>query len=179
MNWKQLSSKEVYRNPWWWVTEDQVETPSGKILMWATMHKDPFALIVPWDGERFILVRPYRYPVGKACWEFPAGSVDGASVTEAANQELRQETGYVAGSLEFLAKFFVANGSSAEYCQAYLATDLTYVGEQILDPGEEGMEIMRVTPEELTHMITDGTIADGPTLSAYGYLHAIGWFQKL
>lgn len=179
MNWKQLSSKEVYRNPWWWVTEDQVETPSGKTMTWAVAHKSGFALIVPWDGERFVLVCPYRYVAGKTSWEFPAGSVEGLSVDEAAGRELREETGLSAGSIEFLYKFYLSNGFSNEVGSVYLAQDLTLVGDQILDSGEEGMEVKRVTPKELSDMIADGTITDGPTISAYGFLHATGWFQKL
>lgn len=70
MSWKVKSSKEVYRNKWMWVTEDEVETDFGEKLTYGVVHKKPFTLIILWDGKKFTLVGQYRHAIKKFSWEF-------------------------------------------------------------------------------------------------------------
>ncbi|MEK7105487.1 MAG: NUDIX hydrolase [Patescibacteria group bacterium] len=177
MPWKQLSSEEKYRSPWMHVTEDKLETDSGKMLTWSVVHQNPCAMVIPWDGERFGLVGLYRYPIDRFSWEFPSGSVSGVSMDEAAKRELKEEAGLTAGSYERLGSFYLANGSATQSMDVYLATDLTD-GEAEPDAGEEGIQFKRVTYSELCAMIDDGTIKDGPTIAAITYLHTSGWVKQ-
>ncbi len=177
MAWKQLSSEEKYRSPWISVTEDQVETELGNLLTWSVVHKNDCAMVIPWDDARFGLVGLYRYSVNEFSWEFPAGSVAGLTMEETAKRELKEETGLTAALYESLGRFYLANGSLTQAMDLYLATGLT-AGETEHDPGEEGMQFKWVTYQELCQLIADGELKDGPTITAFGFLHANGWVKK-
>lgn len=163
--WQQLSSKEMYRNKWMWVTEDQVKTDDGRELMFGVVHKRPFALIIPWDGEKFTLVGQYRYMVDRYSWEFPQGHFEHANIEETAKEELLEETGLVAKDMREIGSFWVGPGAMDQECKLFLATGLEQK-EQHLESSERGMECKAVTPEEFWSMVKDGTIKDGPTLAA-------------
>jgi ADP-ribose pyrophosphatase YjhB (NUDIX family) len=165
MSWNKKSSKVVYENKWMSVTEDQVKTAHGLDLTYGVVSKPPFALIVPWDGERFTLVRQYRYPVLKELWEFPKGSFEHASTLETAKLELKEETGLVAGSIEKIASYCVAPGFLSQECYVFLATDLVQ-GECNLEESELGMISQSFTLSELKQMIRSGVLEDSNTIAA-------------
>ena len=177
MLWKVISTKDVYTSKWMRVTEDQVETDFGQHLMYNVLHRDDFALVIPWDGEKFILVGQYRYPVDKFSWEFPMGTAAGLSMDEVALAELSEEAGLTASLIKLLGTFYVANGHATQACHAYVATNLI-AGAQHLEVGEEGMEIKRVSFAELEELIRTGGIKDGPTIAALGLLYTTGWVSE-
>ena len=176
MSWKKLSSEEKYRSPWMFVTEDKVETDFGKTLTWSVVHQSACAMVIPWDGERFKLVGLYRHPIDRYSWEFPSGSVSGVTMDEAAKRELKEEAGLTAEKYERLGDFYLENGTTTQSMDLYVATGLQ-AGETEHDDGEEGMKTKQVTLAELYAMINDGTIKDGPTVAALGYLHTSGWIK--
>ena len=177
MSWKQLSSEEKYRNPWMYITEDKVETDAGKVLTWGVVHKPPCAMVVPWDGKQFVLVGLYRYCRDDFSWEFPSGVVDEQNMQEGAKRELKEESGFEAKTYKHLGKFYLANGTMDQSMELFVATDLTE-GVAEPDAGEEGIQSKRVTFDELRQMINDGTIKDGPTITALGYLYTTGWVSE-
>lgn len=177
MAWKKKSSKEVYTNKYFRITEDEVTTDAGHDLTWYVVRSGPFAMIVPWDGEKFALVGQYRYGAQSASWEFPAGYVEGMTPEEAAKKELQEETGLSAKSIVKIGKGYTSIGRSDQYFQLFLATQLKQ-GKQHLEPAEEGMKVKRVTYSDLMRMINDGEVIDAPTISAVGFLHASGWFKE-
>lgn len=168
MAWQVLSSKEIYRNRWLWLTEDEVKLDSGHLATYAVFHKKPFALIIPWDGERFTLVGQYRYQIRSHSWEFPQGHFEHTSIEETANRELKEETGMTARKIETLASFYVASGAIDQECHVFLATELSN-GESELEESEEGLETKQVTLSELQQLIRGGELKDGPTIAALSY----------
>ncbi|HTK03820.1 MAG TPA: NUDIX hydrolase [Alphaproteobacteria bacterium] len=165
MSWTTKSSKEIYKSNWMTVTEDQVLTSTGKELTWSVVHKKDFALIIPWDGNKFTLVGVYRYPIGQFSWEFPQGHMEGDNIFETANEELQEETGLIADKVEKLGDFHLANGFLDQKCHTFLATGLK-PGNSNREAGEEDMKIKEVTMKEIENMIVEGEIKDGPTITA-------------
>jgi hypothetical protein len=71
---EQLSSRQVYVNPWMVVREDQIRRPDGSDGIFGVIDKPDYALIVPVEDDRLHLVEQFRYPLGLRRWEFPQGT---------------------------------------------------------------------------------------------------------
>lgn len=175
MSWKQLSSKEIFRNRWMWITEDRVEMEDSAEATYTVVHKNPFALIIPWDGERFTLVGQYRYNVDFDSWEFPQGHYEHNSIYETAQRELKEETGNTASEIREINSFYIAPGAIDQECKVFLATGLTK-GETELEDTEQGLRSRSVTLEEMNRMIRNGVIKDGPTITALHLFLASDYF---
>jgi 8-oxo-dGTP pyrophosphatase MutT (NUDIX family) len=167
---KQLSTKIVYQNPWMIVREDEVEFANHHRGIFGVVDKADFALIIPFDGHNFHLVKQYRYPIHQWSIEFPQGKheeVQNESADRLAQAELLEETGLKAGHLEHLGFFHEAPGYSNQGFHIFLATDLTQ-SQKRLDITEVGLESVTFTAAELETAIIIGKITDAPTISAYG-----------
>lgn len=161
-----MTSREVYRNAWMRVREDDVVHPDGSAGIYGVVDKPDFSLVIPYDGERLIVVEEFRHPVDRRVRNFPQGTWDDGSVTApetVAAAELGEETGLSAGRWEHLGRLLVAPGMSSQGAQVFLATELT--GE--LSPQEPGLLAERLTPGELEAEIADGRFADAASVSAY------------
>lgn len=169
---KTRSSREVYRNAWMRVREDQVERDDGTPGLYGVVDKPDFALIIPEDAGGFWLVEQYRYPVRRRAWEFPQGSwgTDGSgSRAELAHAELAEETGLRARELSHLGHLYAAYGFCSQGFDVYLARDLR-PGAVAREDSEQDMRHRFVTEEELRLMIHQGEIIDGATVAAYNLL---------
>jgi len=165
--YKQISTKVVFRNPWWRYCLDRVELPSGKPGEFHYALTNGSSMIVPVDAEgKLLLVRQYRYTGKRDSIEFPCGGLkEGASHEEAAQSELMEETGFISGDIRQAGSFNPCNGLLDELCAVYIARNLTYVGAR---PDEtENFELLRLTAEEFDRLIQDGTVWDGMTLAAW------------
>ena len=165
MAWKKLSSKTMYKNRYMTVTEEELVTDHGDKVIYGIVRKEPFSIVIPWDGERTLLVGQYRPSAEIYSWEFPMGHAEANSPLVAAQHELREETGLLAQNFTQIATFYPALGTMNQLGYIFVATDWV-VGEQELDPAEAGMQMKWVTLAEINELIKDGTIIDGPTISA-------------
>ncbi|WP_308198078.1 NUDIX hydrolase [Saccharopolyspora soli] len=169
MNFKTLSSRVVYENPWLSLREDRVERADGSSGLYSVIEKPDFALVIPAENDGFHLVEQYRYPVLGRSWEFPSGSLpDGAVGTpeQVAAVELAEETGFTADRLEKLGFVHCANSMTGEGVHVFLATGLT-PGEPNREQTEQDMRQQWFPRTEVERMLRDGVITDGPSLAAY------------
>ena len=75
MDWIQtVATREIYRNSWLTLREDDIRRPDGSSGIYAVVDKPTYALVIARDGDRFHLVEQYRYPLGLRRWEFPQGT---------------------------------------------------------------------------------------------------------
>jgi ADP-ribose pyrophosphatase len=58
-----LSSREVYRNQWMRVREDEILRSNGKRGIYGVVEKDEAAIILPIDHGRVWLVEQFRYTI--------------------------------------------------------------------------------------------------------------------
>lgn len=169
---KQLSTKKVYKNPWMVVREDVVEFPNGHQGIYGIIDKPDFALVIPFDGLRFYLVKQYRYPISKTSIEFPQGKHKENSQMdplELAKEELLEETGLVAEKIIEIGFLYEAPGYSNQGFHIFFATGLTQK-ETKLDVTETDLETLTMSPGEFEQAIDTGKITDASTVSAYGLL---------
>ena len=164
---KLISSRERYRSPIFWVTEDRAKDPGGFEIRRAIVRHAGSAVMMAVDTRRHILlVRQYRLPVGADLWELPAGRLDpGEKPLEAARRELQEETGYRARRWKKLISFYPSPGYVAEKMTIFLATELT-AGEAT--PMEDERIQSRWFPARLVEkMILSNKIRDAKTMIGY------------
>jgi 8-oxo-dGTP pyrophosphatase MutT (NUDIX family) len=154
------------------VREDAIRRPDGSNGVNGVVDKPDYALIIPQDGDRFMLVEQFRYPLGLRRWEFPQGTApDRADVdtVELAARELREETGLRAGRIEELGTLDVAPGMSSQRGRAFLATALTE-GPPERELEEQDMRCAWFPRSTVESMISKGDLTDAQSLAAYALL---------
>jgi 8-oxo-dGTP pyrophosphatase MutT (NUDIX family) len=167
-----VASREVYRNSWLTLREDDIRLPDGSPGIYSVIDKPTYALVIPRDGDRFHLVEQFRYPLGMRRWEFPQGTAPGQEDLEPfalAARELREETGLRATSMELLGMLDVAPGMCSQRGRVFLATGITE-GDHDREHEEQDMHSEWFTRVQLEQMIRDGVITDSQSLAAWALL---------
>ncbi|QMU30074.1 NUDIX domain-containing protein [Adhaeribacter radiodurans] len=169
--WTTLSSKPIYENPWLSLREDQVINPKGGRGIYGVVDFKNMAIgVVPIDADgNTYLVGQYRYPLNEYSWEIPeGGGPHGIDALESAKRELKEETGFTAGSWTDLGRIHTSNSVTSEFGFLFLAQDLT-AGETEHEETEE-LHIKKVPLTEAVRMVMAGEITDA--LSIAGILKA-------
>jgi 8-oxo-dGTP pyrophosphatase MutT (NUDIX family) len=164
-----LSSREVYRNNWMRLREDDILRSNGKKGIYGVVEKDDAAIIIPIDGDRIWLVEQYRYPIKEQAIELPQGGWEMADADpeELARGELKEETGLHAEKMTYLGQMWIAYGFTRQKQHVYLATGLTHEEK---DPDEEEHDIVvrNMSVAEFEQMMLEGVVRDGSTVAAWG-----------
>lgn len=173
MTIRRLSSREVYRNRWMTVREDQVERANGARGIFGVVEKFDSAIIIPMDDDSVYLVEQFRYPIGRTSLEFPQGSWEqnGIDPLEIARGELQEETGIEAEHFEHLGEIAIAIGYSNQKTDAFLATTLT-LGKSMPDMEEHDIILRRCSVAELEELLRRNVIKDAQTLAAWALFQA-------
>ncbi|OCB11564.1 ADP-ribose pyrophosphatase [Mycolicibacterium porcinum] len=171
---RRTATREVYRNNWLTLREDDIVRPDGSTGIYAVVDKPTYALVIPYDPDqdRFHLVEQFRYPLGLRRWEFPQGTAPDQQHLDSetlAHRELREETGLRAETMEQLGQLDVAAGMSSQRGWVYLATGLTE-GEHEREHEEQDMHSAWFSRAEVDRMVRDGEITDAQTLGALTFL---------
>ena len=124
-------------------------------------------MILPLDERmQVVTVTQYRYAMGMAMTELPAGKLEPgerSDPTSAALRELHEEIGAVPGSFVPLGVLHSSPGIFTETLYLYLARDLTFDAP---DPDEdEFLRIERIPFDTIVQRIMDGEITDAKTVA--------------
>jgi ADP-ribose pyrophosphatase len=115
--------------------------------------------------DDIILVKEFRFPMGYVL-EIPAGNVDkGETPLKAIKRELLEETGYKAGKIKHLMKFYPKLGYNTQIIDCYVATDLIKITEPNLEEGEL-LSVKKMKFKKFLKMIKDGKILGSYTICA-------------
>ncbi len=161
--WKRLRSRTLHRHDRVVIREDVLQLPDGAERQYPVMQLGQSAGIVPLTtDDEIVLVRQYRHVTQDFCWEIPGGGIHpGESPDEAAQRELREETGYRAASLRRLGGFWPNNAYLDEIIHVYLAEGLT---PDPLPPDQDEHLERRAFPfDEALAMAQDDRITCGLT----------------
>lgn len=152
---------------------DLVRLPDGhQATREYIRHPGAVAVVPLTDDGRLVLVRQYRYPVGKVLVEFPAGKRDPhESTLECATRELLEETGYTATEWAYGGEIHNAAAYSTESIWIWFARGLV-AGTARPDHGEF-VETVHLTPLELEALDLRGELPDVKTVIGLHWLQ--GW----
>jgi ADP-ribose pyrophosphatase len=172
MNFKITSSETVFRGKVFDVKVDQIEYngTGNKASRQVAVHPGGAVVIPVKDDGKIILITQYRYPHNETIIELPAGKLEkGEDPQLCASRELTEETGYKAGKITKLGKIYTTPGFCDEILHIYLAEDLT-AGNHAREEGEEEMEIIEMTLEQIGEKIRNGEICDAKTICGIAML---------
>lgn len=163
-----LASREVYRNHWMRVREDQILRSNGKQGIYGVVDKDDSAIILPIEGDRIWLVEQYRYAIGERALELPQGGweMEIDRPEELARGELKEELGLQAGRMTHLGTTWIAYGFCKQKQHVFLGSELSLT-EKDPDPEEHDLAVRLMTIAEFEQKMLDGEIRDQCTLSAW------------
>ena len=164
-----LSSREVYRNRWMRVREDEILRSNGQKGIYGVVEKEDGAIILPIDDGRVWLVEQFRYTIGERALELPQGTWERPieNPEDLARGELQEELGLNAAKMIKLGTMWIAYGFTRQREHVFLATGLT-PAEKNPDAEEHDLIAHSVSIAEFERMMLDGTIQDECTLAAWG-----------
>jgi 8-oxo-dGTP pyrophosphatase MutT (NUDIX family) len=173
--WEQLGSRYIHRETWFSLRADRVLKGNGQTMdPYYVLEYSHWVNVMPvtTDGK-VVLVRQYRYALGRFSLELPGGIMDPHETNplEAAQRELLEETGYSCGRI--VPSGIVAPNPATQnnllYC--YLATDCTRTHALAPDENEE-LEILTVPVPEVVRMLRNNEIIQSLHVSSmlYGLL---------
>ncbi len=143
---------------------DRVTFPNRQEAVYAYLERGESVIIVPVTADgRMALIRQYRYPVDEHCYELPAGccrDTGGAALEQVARNELREEIGATAGSLEYVTWFYSSSSISDEVCHIFLALNVALDQETDREPGEH-IEPLLVPVAEAFALVRRGEMKTG------------------
>ena len=164
---RQLDSKLIFDGRILHVYDDTVSLPNGHSASRELIRHVGAVCVIPvTDDGKVVVERQFRYPFHKELLEIPAGKLDyaGEDPLEAAKRELREETGIIAGRMEYLGPFYPTCAYSDEVIHLYWAKDLEY-GKRDLDE-DESINVEMIDLKTFVDMILSGEVPDGKTQAA-------------
>lgn len=153
------------------VERREYEVPGkGPVTRELVVHPGAVLILPLLKPDTVVMIQNYRFSLGHELLELPAGTLDHGETPEAcAARELEEETGYVAGRLEPLCRFYTSPGFTNELMHAFVATELQPTSQR-LDETEQ-IRVQTMALAEVLVAVADGRIVDGKTIAALLVYH--------
>ncbi|RKM57567.1 NUDIX hydrolase [Butyrivibrio sp. CB08] len=175
LGWELVKEEHVIQDQWIDFRRNIYRLPNNaEIGPVYNYSKHSFVVIVARDKEgRYICVKQYRHGVDRITTEFPAGGIEykeksdvpyitkentiatEEEALDAANRELLEETGYVAGNIRHLLTIPANATLASNNFHIYLATDCEKKSSQHLDD-TEFLNVLLLSEDELKQRIFGG-----------------------
>ncbi|MCC7008657.1 MAG: NUDIX hydrolase [Acidobacteria bacterium] len=156
----------IYQGRIFRIERDRVPLANGRTLtMEAVRHRGSVVLIAqPARGE-IVLIRQFRYVVGRWLWELPAGSLEeGEPPARAARRECQEEIGLRPTRLRRLGTFYPSPGFCDERMIFYLCSGLVTPARPLPKDPDEQIEPRTLSVREAWTLVERGEIADMKTI---------------
>jgi len=181
MKSKTIGTKTISEGKFLKLVDINWQDNKNKIRKWEAVERTTGAdivLVIPiTNDDKTILIEQFRPPVDRMVIELPAGLCDESESRENATlRELQEETGYQAGKIRKLFTGPVSFGLSSEYLNAFLATNLVFVGKK--DGREEkGITVYKIPIETVYEWLdkkeTEGLLVDVKIRGLISYIKNI------
>ena len=166
-DWKFESSRKIYSNKYIELYEDVLDIRNKKKIYTRAKRKD-YSTIVPFVSNNEILViKSYRHMVGSYQIEAPSGYIDsGETPVEAANRELKEETGYRANNIISLGSY------TLDYTMFEQVGNL-FVGYDVVKESKQNLGMMEIieptilTIDKIKELLYVGKILNASSIVAF------------
>jgi ADP-ribose pyrophosphatase len=166
--WETLDSRVAYSCDGFDVVNETVRFPDGSEGEYDHLSEQPAVVVLPFttDGD-VVVIEEWRQAVKRVNRAIPAGSIEPEDDDRAlaARRELREETGYEAGSIEHLTTVEPANGFADSVFHYYVARDCEPTASQDLDDNES-IGVRTTTLDDLLAAAREDDLRDGRTALA-------------
>lgn len=164
------SRSTVYRGRVITVERDVVDMGNGRtVAMDVVRHRGSIVLVPQPTRSEVILIRQFRYVIGRWIWELPAGSLEpGESPARGARRECEEETGWRPRTLQRLAAYYPTPGFCDEKLTFYACRDLVRPRHAPVHDPDEQIEASRFTLRDAWRMVERGDVIDMKTVVGLG-----------
>jgi ADP-ribose pyrophosphatase len=176
--WKRIGPTAVDTISYRTIVTKTFEMPDGEAVTFGTIWPEGqqfVATIALTKDKQVIIARMFRVGPEKVMDELPGGYIDpDESIEAAGRRELREETGYQAGTTEYLGKTYKDAYMNGEW-HYILAADCVYDPDKAhVREAEEHIETRLISIDELISNAKEGKTTDGVgILLAYDKLKEI------
>ena len=149
---------------------NRIKLPIGLEGTFGIIRHPGASLAIPITNEgQIIVLRQYRYAIGRRILEFPAGTLEsGESPLSTMKRELAEEAGYEASQWDDIGKMSPCVGYSDEIIHMFLARGLKEMTKKPLGDEDEDLEVLHMTKHELNNCISSGNeLLDGKSITAW------------
>ena len=170
---KKITTLATLNAPSFSASLDEVLFRDGRTGKRMKIDHPEAAAVVPFvSHDEILMVRQYRYALGKETLEIPAGKLDPGEAPDAcARRELMEETGYEAGELRLVYTYAPALGYSNELIHIYSAHGLKKKSAKIDEREISSVEKHRF--DDLKEMLKKGILLDGKTILSLFFTAAV------
>jgi ADP-ribose pyrophosphatase len=164
-----LSRTPIYNGRVFRVEIDRVTLPTGHTVdMELIRHAGSVVLLPIPEPGKIILIRQYRYTVGRDIWELPAGGVKpGEDLAAAAARECEEEINLAPHKVTLVGSYYPTPGICDELMNFFLCEDLRAPAPDSTAKKDEDEDIHpRVfTMADARALVASGDIIDLKTLA--------------
>ncbi|MBK8433844.1 MAG: NUDIX hydrolase [Chloroflexi bacterium] len=173
--WTKIKQERLHHYKVVSVRADTAVSPrTGATHTFYVIESPDWINIIPLTADnQVVMIRQYRHGNDEITLEVPGGIIDeGETPQEAAERELREETGYASDDV-------IPTGTVApnpalfnNTCHSFLARNARLVGEQEFD-GTEDIAIELVPLADIPQLIRTGQISHALTINAFYFLNLL------
>ena len=160
---KTIASKRIYEGKILNLRIDEVASANGRTSIREIVeHKGGVVMAAITENREMVMIRQFRKAVEEVVYEAPAGKLEGGeNIEAAAARELKEETGYTAGTISSLGTYYASCGYTQEKLNLFLCLDLQK-GDAEPDDNED-IDVELAPLKELYEMVVRGELKDAKT----------------
>jgi ADP-ribose pyrophosphatase len=145
---------------------DRVRLTNGRTVdLEVVRHRGSVVLVPQPSARQVVLIRQFRYVIGRWLWELPAGSLEpGETPAACARRECKEEIGLRPGRITRLSTLYPTPGFCDEVMIFYRCLNLTTPARAIARDEDEQLEPRVFSLAEARRMVQQGRIIDMKTV---------------